>query len=161
MMDNKMPKELTDKARGRQIVKTDTRQYDWTQTLDEIIVYVKIPDGVTKKNIKIHFTNKSVEVKFNNTIVLKADVPKTLNLEDTLWTIEDDEICLQLQKAIRAEVWEECFVGDKSLDPFTLEEQKKKVMLERFARENPGMNFDDAEFSGMVQDPNKFMGGMD
>merc|ERR1740117_1206765 len=156
-----MPKEITDKARGRQKGQTELRTYDWTQTLDEVIIYVKIPDGFTKKNIKINLTNKSVEVKFKETIAIQANCPKILNLEDSLWTIEDDEVCIQLQKSIRAEVWEECFVGDKSLDPFTLEEQKKKVMLERFARENPGMNFDDAEFSGMVQDPNKFMGGLD
>lgn len=33
-------------------------------------------------------------------------------------------------------------------------------MLERFQEENPGFDFSNAEFNGMVPDPQKFMGGV-
>ncbi len=44
--------------------------------------------------------------------------------------------------------------------PLRREEDKKRLMLERFAEENPGFDFSNADFNGAVPDARKFMGGV-
>ena len=42
----------------------------------------------------------------------------------------------------------------------TENEDKKKLLLERFGSENPGFDFSGADVNGMVPDAKTFMGGM-
>lgn len=46
------------------------------------------------------------------------------------------------------------------MKPLRREEDKKRLMLERFAEENPGFDFSNADFNGAVPDARKFMGGV-
>ena len=46
------------------------------------------------------------------------------------------------------------------MDQFTRENEKKKMMLERFQEEHPGFDFSGAEFNGNVPDATEFMGGV-
>lgn len=43
------------------------------------------------------------------------------------------------------------------MDPLGHEEDKKRLMLERFQEEHPGFDFSDAKFSGQAPDPKTFM----
>ena len=47
-----------------------------------------------------------------------------------------------------------------TIDPFTREGEKKKMMLERFQEEHPGFDFSGAEFNGSVPEARDFMGGI-
>ena len=48
--------------------------------------------------------------------------------------MSDNEININLQKMNKAERWDAALVNQK-IDPFTVEEVKKKMMLERFQEE--------------------------
>ena len=75
------------------------------------------------------------------------------------------ELNINLQKAAKGEIWK-CALKSKvqelnpTVDPYTEEEMRKKIMLERFQEENPGFDFSQAEFNGNVPDPRSFMGGI-
>jgi hypothetical protein len=49
----------------------------------------------------------------------------------------DGEININLQKMNKAELWDSALIGrgGEAVDSFTKEEQKKKIMLERFQEE--------------------------
>lgn len=51
--------------------------------------------------------------------------------------LDDGEININLQKMNKAEVWDRALLGQggEVVDEFTREEQKKKIMLERFQDE--------------------------
>ena len=46
------------------------------------------------------------------------------------------------------------------LDPLSVGEEQKAMMLERFQSEHPGFDFSGADFSGAAPDPRTFMGGV-
>ena len=57
-------------------------------------------------------------------------------------------------------IWSCACQGHQKLDLLTENEDKKKILLERFGMENPGFDFSGAEVNGMVPDPKSVMGGM-
>jgi hypothetical protein len=96
-------------------------------------------------------------------------------------------ITIYLTKAQRALVWESALKGNPQaaslltgtsaattatatatatgaapvrLDPMAIEQEKKKLLLERFQEEHRGMDFRDADFNGSVPDARTFMGGV-
>jgi hypothetical protein len=56
---------------------------------------------------------------------------------ESYWMLDDGEININLQKMNKAEVWDRPLLGKggEAVDEFTREEQKKKIMLERFQDE--------------------------
>ena len=50
-------------------------------------------------------------------------------------------------------------IGHTEMDPVAIQEEQKRLMRERFSRENPGFDFSNASFSGDAPDPKTFMGG--
>lgn len=42
-----------------------------------------------------------------------------------------------------------------------VEEEKKKLLLERFTEEHSGFDFSNAQINGQCPDPKKFLGGLD
>ena len=56
---------------------------------------------------------------------------------ESYWTLADNEININLQKMNKAERWDSALFSraGQSLDVFTAEEVKKKLMIERFQEE--------------------------
>jgi hypothetical protein len=95
-----------------------------------------------------------------------------------------DVITIYLQKVAKGMVWEAPLRGHSNasgnttnrrdddssrsnsnnsgvLDPISLQEVQKSLLLERWQEENPGMDFRDATFNGgSVPDPRTYMGGI-
>lgn len=119
---------------------------------------------------------------------LDEDTYGTVDTQESTWSVEDDDddddrpvekmIVIYLTKAHLAEIWEAALRGNRKLppnvptdglptatgtvamDPFTKEEIQRRLVLERFQQEHPGMDFRGATFNGSVPDPRTFMGGM-
>merc|ERR1712098_198954 len=82
-----------------------------------------------------------------------------VNTSESYWALEDNVLTIYLKKLYKAETWYAAFKNHGELDPFTAEQQKQKVLLERFQSENPGFDYSEATFSGMCPEPRKFMDG--
>ena len=74
-------------------------------------------------------------------------------------TAEDKKnLNLVLTKAKAHESWQSLIKGQEEADPLILEQMNKKMMLEKFQKENPGFDFSGAEFTGQLPaDPANFM----
>eukprot|EP00921_Rhytidocystis_pertsovi_P007848 GHVQ01013010.1.p1 GENE.GHVQ01013010.1~~GHVQ01013010.1.p1 ORF type:complete len:220 (+),score=42.03 GHVQ01013010.1:213-872(+) len=94
------------------------------------------------------------------TYFLDEDTCGIVNREESFWMLEDGVLHIQLGKAKKGEVWSRCLVCEDQLDPWSEEQTKQKIMLERFQEENPGFDFSGASFSGQAPDPRTFMGGV-
>ena len=178
-MNPDLSKEMAKKAAGRQkFMHGDQVIYEWEQDLNEVNIYITPPEfmlsknkEIIKQNLKpgqkvpkfnITITNKHVKIGVDqNPPYIDENLFKNIDTDESLWMIEDDELHILLQKAVRAEVWECVFVGHGKIDPMLQEEMQKKILQERFQMENPGFDFSGAEMNGMVPDPKNFMGGMD
>jgi hypothetical protein len=94
---------------------------------------------------------------------LDKELSKVVKGEESFWTFdpEEREIHIQLVKAEEGEVWESVFLGHEGLVETSVEGDKKRLLLERFQRENPGFDFSGAEFTGNVPDPRTFLNSSD
>jgi hypothetical protein len=112
-----------------------------------------------KLDIKITPTHLSVGL-IGLPPYLSEDFTSKVKASESLWSLEDDEIIITLEKALKAETWLGVFKGHEQINPFQKEEMQKKMLLERFQEEHGGFDFSDAEINGNVPDPKTFMGGI-
>lgn len=54
---------------------------------------------------------------------------------ESFWTMEDGTICINLQKLSKGETWLAALKGHEVRDIISHEEDKKKLLLERFQEE--------------------------
>eukprot|EP00455_Lapot_gusevi_P050052 TRINITY_DN7202_c0_g1_i2.p1 TRINITY_DN7202_c0_g1~~TRINITY_DN7202_c0_g1_i2.p1 ORF type:complete len:180 (+),score=22.44 TRINITY_DN7202_c0_g1_i2:71-541(+) len=136
--------------------------YEWEQTLDEVLIYIQTPDGVRGRDldIKISPNHLSVGIK-GNPPYLNEDLGGTADVSASLWTLDDGELTITLQKAQVGAAWLSGLQGHGQLDEHSRQEVQKKLMLERFQREHPQFDFSNATFTGQAPDARTFMGGID
>ena len=103
--------------------------YEWEQNLEEIIIYIQAPDCVLEKNkeiirrqlkpgqkmpkldIKITPTHLTVGLK-DLPPYLSEDFSQNVKASESLWTLEDREIVITLEKAIKEFEETICFLFD-------------------------------------------------
>lgn len=85
-----------------------------------------------------------------------------VKVDDSLWTLEDGELNINLTKMVKAEVWEAALLGKDgaTVDLHTREELKKTMLKDRFQEEHPGFDFSGAEINGNIPSAKEFMGGL-
>jgi hypothetical protein len=161
------PQKLTPKGseKGRYKFEYEGRTiYEWEQSLEEVNIYIEPPAGLPRHMIVIDISHKHLKVgiKGNDQAFLDEDTGGPVKPEESMWTMIDGEININLQKMNKAETWEAALLGrDGSVvDPTTKEEMRKQMMLDRFQEEHPGFDFSGAEFNGMVPEARDFLGGV-
>ncbi|KRX01062.1 HSP20-like chaperone [Pseudocohnilembus persalinus] len=97
-----------------------TDKYYWTQTLDELQVYIPIESSLKAKQLDINIQPKEVNVQIKGSVesFLKGNWFEPINSEDSFWTIEDGDvqdyngkyIHLQVQKWKNQMHWWDCVV---------------------------------------------------
>ncbi|ESS28895.1 nuclear movement protein domain containing protein [Toxoplasma gondii GAB2-2007-GAL-DOM2] len=161
--DMSLLKKAETSAKGRRPFYDQGRLvYEWEQSLDEVHLYLKPPEGAKAKDLDIKITPTTLTVGLKGKPPLfSAPTESTVNVDPSVWMIEDGELHILLVKMKKGEVWNAALKGHGgALDPFSQQEVQKKLMLERFQEENPGFDFSGATFSGNAPDPRTFMGGV-
>lgn len=87
---------------------------------------------------------------------LDKDFAGLVKPSESLWTIEDSTLSIQLTKAEEASTWTAALAGHQ-LEAGNQQKDQKRLMLERFQSENPGFDFSGAEFTGSIPNPKTFM----
>ena len=67
-------------------------KYIWEQSLKDVTVNVRLPQGLTSKQLAVKLTNTraKVEIKGQPNPPIDAAFFKPIKLDDSLWTIESD-----------------------------------------------------------------------
>jgi len=147
--------------------------YEWEQTLSEVILYVPAPpEEVSSIVCTIAANHLQLGLRGHNRLFLDEDTAGAVDTTESTWCIEESDdadaagrrkIVIYLQKVAKGSVWSSALKGgaaEAQLDPVSLQQVQKQIMLERFQEENPGMDFRDAEINGSIPDPRTFMGGV-
>ena len=149
--------------------------YEWEQKLEEVTIYVKPPPFIQKgSQIQCLIKANRLQLKIVNATSWYLNEPTfgLVDVDESTWSLEDDEdggggkiICIYLIKAQKGLLWDTALKGrietnHIKLDPACQEEVKKGLLLERFQQENPGFDFQGADFNGSVPDARTFMGGV-
>jgi len=115
--------------------------YEWEQSLSEVNIYLEPPPEIPAKMFEIVITHKHLKVGIKGAPpFIDEDTGGPVIPDDSLWTLTDGELNINLQKMNKAEAWDCALMGQSgnSMDAFTKEETKKKLMLERFQEEVSG-----------------------
>lgn len=165
--------------------------YEWEQSLSEVNIFIEPPPDIPSKMFDIVITHRHLRVGVKGAPpFIDEDTGGPVIPDDSLWTLIDGELNINLQKMNKAEAWDCALMGQagSSVDAFTKEETRKKLMLERFQEEvdlsmcikeifivcltklcfsfvrftiqHPGFDFSGADFNGQVPDARNFMGGV-
>lgn len=135
--------------------------YEWEQSLEEVLVYVRPPPGVKAAQISCTIKPRHLTLGIKGLPpFLDEPLSSTCIERDSLWSFEDGELTLTLAKASKGATWGSVCVGHGALDGDSEKEVHKTMLLERFGQEHPQFDFSGADVTGSVPDPKEFMGGM-
>jgi CS domain len=105
-----------------------TERYNWSQTVQEVMVQLPLPEGTVSKQMDIKMQSKAISVALKGSKdgpLLKGDLSEKIKVDDSFWTIEDRKyLVLHLQKAYEA-IWKCVLVGDAEIDPKTVDNSKR------------------------------------
>lgn len=112
--------------------------YEWEQSLTEVNIYLEPPPEIPSKMFDIVISHKHLRVGIKGAPpFIDEDTGGPVIPDDSLWTLIDGELNINLQKMNKAEAWDCALMGQSGnkIDAFTKEETRKKLMLERFQEE--------------------------
>ncbi|GIX64116.1 CS domain protein, putative [Babesia caballi] len=135
-------------------------KYRWEQNFEGVSVYVDLPAGLRKADIHVDFSPRRLSIQLATTVELKGALCQTIDTAESTWLIDEGRLEVQLTKAIKGEVWTYVFEGDTPLSALGAENDKKRLLLERFQNEHPGFDFSGADVNGTVPEPRTFMRDM-
>ena len=140
-----------------------------TCCVKEINIYIDAPIGKKASDFVINIQTNYLQVGLKNhdRFFIDEKTYSKVNIAESSWYLDSDTIHIILMKVHRGETWESALKGFQNsqgesavVDPFTKEQIKQQLMIERFQEENPGFDFRDAKFNGQIPDPRTFMGGV-
>ncbi|XP_060064793.1 nudC domain-containing protein 2-like [Ylistrum balloti] len=139
------------------IISAITDWGQWWQTIEEVYIEIAIPTGTSVKEIKCEIRPKHIKVAVKSRTVVEGTLFSVVRADDSIWTFEDKKIlriCLVKADATAKNCWRSLLVDSYVADPVTFDEMEKKLTLQRFQLENPGL-----DFSGATVDGNYHGGG--
>lgn len=135
--------------------------YEWEQSLEEVLVYVRPPAGVRAAHLACVIAPRHLTLGIKGLPpFLDEPLAAICVAKESLWGFEDGEVTITLTKAAKGETWPCVCEGHGALDALTRTDTHRRMLLERFGQEHPGFDFSGAEVSGAVPDPRTFMGGV-
>ena len=112
----------------------DYDNYRWTQTLKEIGIHVKLPKGVTSKQLKVDISSKKlcIKNKQNDTVLLEGEFEEPITSDDTFWAIDDGVLQLEICKPdIKDHWWERLLKHEQKIDPQKFAPEDANVLIIR------------------------------
>ncbi|KRX41873.1 NudC domain-containing protein 2 [Trichinella murrelli] len=123
----------------------------WWQTLEEVFVEFELQKPVKGKQLFGEITKKTVRFEINGEPLLKGELFNIVHENESTWTVEKNLLCIMLSKAKAdsSNCWRSLFAdGDFKADEETFDYMERKLVLEKFQKENPGMDFTGSEITG-------------
>ena len=95
-------------------------KYVWTQTLQEVVVTIPLPDNTRGKDLTVTMARTSLKVGLKATpdkFIVNDKLTKPIILDDSFWTVEDgNRLVLTLQKSNQMEWWDSVVANDPKID---------------------------------------------
>ena len=130
----------------------------WWQTLEEIYLEFDLPPGSSARQITCHIRPGALKVALLDKVFLDGALEGKVRAEESTWTLEDRRLLRVLLAKAHTAAKDNCWPalmadGSCALDASTRDQVERKLTLQRFQYDSPGMDFSGAEISG------NYMGG--
>ncbi|TFK30317.1 nuclear movement protein nudC [Coprinopsis marcescibilis] len=103
--------------------------YKWSQELGEVDVTVPVPKGTRAKDLNVIIGKKKLRVGLKNQEpILDGDLCKEIKVEDSTWTIQDQEyVLVHLEKVNKEAWWENVLTHHPKIDTRKIEPMDSKL----------------------------------
>ncbi|GAX22070.1 hypothetical protein FisN_6Hh317 [Fistulifera solaris] len=104
-------------------------KYTWTQTLAEVQITVPLPTGTRGRDMNVVMGKRHLKVGLlRQPLIIDAPLHKAIILDDSFWTIEDNNrLVLNLQKSNQMEWWDCVCQGDPTIDVTKIRPENSSV----------------------------------
>lgn len=105
-----------------------TDKYVWTQQLADLAINIPVPVGTKAKMLDIKFTNSKLKVSIKGKEpIIDGEFYNRIIVDDSFWTLEDNEIVLTLTKDNKMEWWKCAIKGDPEINTQKVQPENSKL----------------------------------
>lgn len=110
-----------------------TDKYTWTQTLEELHLFIPVPANIKAKDMAIKLETSKVVVGLKGQApIVDGEFPEKIKSDESIWTIEDSDqgkVChLACQKMSSQWHWWDCAIkGDAKIDTQKIEPEPSNL----------------------------------
>ncbi|KAJ7932450.1 nuclear movement protein nudC [Mycena leptocephala] len=123
-------REVRDKKdRAREIAEQAALPYKWTQELGELDIVVPVPKGTRGKDLVVVIQKKKLSVGLKGQDkILDGELCQGIKMEDSTWTLEDNEsVLIHLEKINQQQWWENVLTHHPKIDTRKIEPGNSKL----------------------------------
>lgn len=136
------------------VVPFKTEWGSWWQTMEEVFIEVESSQLLSAKEVKCTIQPRQISLSVKGQVVFQGELFEPVHADEAVWTLEDKKfirICLSKAHNTASHCWPSLLKDQYKVDPHTYDEMQKKLTLQRFQFENPGMDFSKASMTGNYQ----------
>ena len=90
------------------------KTYVWQQTESSITVAAPVAEGTSTKQIKVDYPSRSsIVAKVNGDTILEGDLGGDIDRDDSFWSLEENQLVLDVQKASGSREYWDGFLRDE------------------------------------------------
>lgn len=111
-----------------------TDKYTWTQTLEELHIYIPVPQDTRAKSMNINIgTTKCLVAIKGQAPIIDGEFTEKIKADDSIWTVEDGDdggkvVHLAIQKwAGQWHWWDSAIKGDAKIDTQKIEPESSNL----------------------------------
>ena len=98
-----------------------TDKYTWTQSLEEVQIYIPIGEEIKAKMCKVNMTPETLEILISGKEHAKGELHEKIVCDESIWIIEDGKegrfLHITLAKWPNSQSWWECILkGEPEID---------------------------------------------
>nr|GAT44146.1 predicted protein [Mycena chlorophos] len=118
-----------ERDRAREQLEQASLPYKWTQELGEVDVTVPVPKGTRGKDLAIVIQKKKLSVGLKGKDkILEGELCAEVKVEDSTWTLEDNQsVLVHLEKINKQQWWENVLTHHPKIDTRKIEPENSKL----------------------------------
>jgi len=123
-------RETRDKqARARELAEQAALPYTWSQELGEVDIIIPVSKGTRAKDVKFILQKKKLSVGLiGQDRILDGELCKEIKIEDSTWTLQDNQLILvHLEKLNKEQWWENVLTHHPKIDTRKIEPPNSKL----------------------------------
>ncbi|KAJ8083969.1 hypothetical protein AAF712_000865 [Marasmius tenuissimus] len=114
--------------RAKEATEQAALPYQWTQILGEVDITVPVPKGTRGRDLNVVIQKKKLSVGLKGQEkILDGELCKEIKVDDSTWTIQDNEVLIHLEKMNDQQWWENVLTHHPKIDTTKIEPANSKL----------------------------------
>ncbi|EPQ60616.1 CS-domain-containing protein [Gloeophyllum trabeum ATCC 11539] len=116
-------------ARAREAAEQAALPYTWKQELGDVDIVVPVPKGTRSRDLNVVIGKKKLSVGLKGKdAILDGELCKEIKVEESTWTIEDQEaVHIHLEKLNKQQWWENVLTHHPKIDTTKIQPENSKL----------------------------------